>query len=118
MNGTNTMERPCTTTPTIGGILSIFAGVFHISFFVILPLVFRYFSLTAMGIFSTLGGFNSWRITVLISGILAIIGGILAIKRQHWWFALSGVVFSLLPTMLLGIVAVILVAKSKREFSS
>jgi hypothetical protein len=108
MIGTKTMERPCTTTPTIGGILSIVAGVFQILVFVILPAIFLSFSF----------GGSTWKILLLLAGILAILGGILAIKRQHWWLALTGVAFSVLPTMLLGIVAIVLVAKSKREFSS
>jgi hypothetical protein len=48
-------------------------------------------------------------------GILAIAGGISAIRRKRFSLSLAGAICSL-PSTLLGILAVILVAFGKREF--
>ena len=48
-------------------------------------------------------------------GILPIVGGIYALKRKKWRWALAGSIASL-PNVLLGIPAVIYIVKSKNEF--
>lgn len=56
----------------------------------------------------------------LILGIVAITGGIFAIKRKVWGLALAGAICALFPphVCVLGILAIIFVALSKSEFSS
>lgn len=55
---------------------------------------------------------------VSIWGIVAIIGGLYALKRKRWGLALAGSIVSFLNpwTWELGIVAIILIAISKNEF--
>ena len=53
----------------------------------------------------------------LVLGILAVIGGISAIRRKKSGLSLAGAI-SALPSGLLGILAVIFVALEKREFGA
>ncbi len=57
---------------------------------------------------------------VIILGIMALIGGVFALTRRTWRLALAGAILSLplVPAgTVLGIIAAILLAKSKKEFS-
>ena len=104
-----------TTTPVIGGILSIVsAGITLL--FVLIPFIITHSDYLSGSTYFL--AFHGLRIAWLISSILAILGGILAIRREEWRLALIGVIASIftLPA-LLGIVATILVAVSKKEFS-
>lgn len=91
-------ERLPTKRPTIGGILSIIAGA--------IGLIAGLSSLSA-------GGSSGWFIALV--GIMAIVGGVYAIKRRLWGFALAGAICSLM-VFLLGIPAIILIAMSRAEF--
>jgi hypothetical protein len=106
-----------------GGILSIMAGVFEIN----------------AGVFFSLGGCTPWSLgllpflpgvwweafmycgTVLTGGlllalgILAVTGGISAIKTKGFGLSLAGAICAL-PTGILGILAVIFVSLTKKEF--
>jgi hypothetical protein len=106
-----------------GGILSIMAGVFEINAGVIFSLdgctpwspgflpflpgvwweAFMYCGTVITG------GF------LLALGILAVTGGILAIRRKMFGLSLAGAICAL-PTGILGILAVIFVSLTKREF--
>ncbi|MEJ2739335.1 MAG: hypothetical protein P8105_05850 [Dehalococcoidia bacterium] len=52
----------------------------------------------------------------LILGVVALIGGIYALRREKWGMALAGSIAAFLPTSILGVVAIIFVAISKKEF--
>ena len=52
-----------------------------------------------------------------ILGIVAIVGGISAIRRKRFGLSLAGAICAL-PSVILGIPAVIFVAKGKREFGA
>lgn len=58
-----------------------------------------------------------------IIGLIALIGGVFAIKRKKWGFAIVGAVLALLTVWpyfigsILGLVGLILIAISKNEFS-
>ena len=54
----------------------------------------------------------------LVLGIMAIIGGVFAIRRQKWGLALAGAICAVLipPPFILGIVAVVFVALAHSEF--
>jgi hypothetical protein len=106
-----------------GGILSIMAGVFEIN----------------AGVIFSFGGCMPWSLRLLpflpgvwweafmncgtvitgglllALGILAVTGGISAIKKKGFGLSLAGAICAL-PTGLLGILAVIFVALGKREF--
>ncbi|MFC1970546.1 hypothetical protein ACFLV0_01220 [Chloroflexota bacterium] len=55
-------------------------------------------------------------IFILIVGALALIGGIFAVQRKQWGWALAGSIAAIFSLIILGIPAVILVAISKNEF--
>ena len=55
-------------------------------------------------------------IPFLVLGIVALIGGICAIRRKMWGMALAGSIAAFLPTSILGVLAIIFVAISKNEF--
>ena len=64
-----------------------------------------------------------WRFEVvgvvgLLLGIVAIVGGIFALRRSTWGLALAGSICALFPphTAVLGILSIIFVALSKGEF--
>jgi hypothetical protein len=50
-------------------------------------------------------------------GIFAIIGGVSAIRRKSFGVSLAGAICAL-PSVILGILAVIFVSLSKREFAA
>lgn len=52
----------------------------------------------------------------LTFGIIAIIGGIYAIKRRRWGLALTGSILALVGSGVLGVLAIIFVSLGKREF--
>ena len=55
-------------------------------------------------------------IPTLIITILALVGGIYAVQRKMWGWALAGSIAAILAFLPLGIPAVILAAQSKDEF--
>ena len=56
-------------------------------------------------------------ILVLLLGILAVAGGIYALRRKAWGLALTGSACGAVLAWFLGIPAVILIALSKKEFA-
>ena len=84
----------------------------------------------AAGILTIIGGFiggtfwtlilhelGVYGVVVYIPIILAVIGGVMALRRVHWGWALAGAICSLLFPFT-GIPAIILLVKSKGEFDS
>ena len=55
-------------------------------------------------------------IPLIIIGIVAIVGGIYALKRRIWGLALAGSICALIGPWLLGIPAIIFVIIGKKEF--
>jgi hypothetical protein len=49
-------------------------------------------------------------------GVLAIVGGVFAIRRVRWGWALSGAISSSMSFFPLGVAAIVLVAMSQAEF--
>jgi hypothetical protein len=54
----------------------------------------------------------------LILGIVAIAGGVAALRRSSFGLSLAGAICALLPSGVLGILAIIFVSVSKQEFES
>ncbi len=112
----------------IGGILSIISGAFGIiwtGFFVFFSLyMFQFMSgpgygapphefFTVMKVFySSIGAFFA------VVGILAIIGGVFALKRRRWGLALAGAIAGTVTFFPTGIPAIIYVTMAKPEFSA
>lgn len=126
---------------TVGGVLSILAGLFQINNGVVLMVFFLtggvwpnwWFPAFLPGIWF---GFDYWAISapgvivelwsppisyliaglcILVLGIVAIVGGISAIRRKRFGLSLAGAICALL-TGLMGILAVIFVVLGKKEF--
>ncbi len=56
-------------------------------------------------------------IFTLIIAVLALIGGIFAVQRKRWGWALAGSIAAIFVFFFLGVPAVILAAISKNEFA-
>ena len=61
-----------------------------------------------------------WTITLplLVLGALALVGGVFALQRRRWGWALAGSIAAFFPFGLLGLLATIFTAMSKEEFES
>ena len=107
-----------TPIPIIAGILAIISGAFNLLFLI---------GMTIAGCAKTVcpayaGAMNYphnvWimAITLAVLGILAIVGGVFALQRRYFGWAVTGSVASILPFSLLGLASTILVALSHDEF--
>ena len=56
-------------------------------------------------------------IPLIVSGAIAIVGGAFALRIRIWGLALAGSIFALFCDPVEGILAIIFVARSKREFA-
>jgi len=64
---------------------------------------------------STHLGLLLWEGLLVVLGIIAIVGGIWALRRRSFGLSLAGAV-CVLPLGILGIVAIVCIALAKREF--
>ena len=101
-----------TTKPQTAGVMTIIAGFWSLLF------AFHFIS----GLFS--GGINPLGIgpvlfgfLFMILGLLAITGGIFTLIRKNWIVSLIGAIASIFPLVILGILAIVLIILSKKEFS-
>ena len=105
------MAKKGTWMPKTAGILSIVAGAIEI-----LGGITAGSLLTTLVDLPGIGAITGFPLVIL--GIVAIVGGVFSLRRRIWGLALAGAICSLLlPTIaLLGILAIIFVAMSKKEF--
>jgi len=96
---------------TAGGILSIVAGIFQISRGLSIAVNPDYWLVTNPDWVVIIGGCFG------VLGVVAVVGGIYAIRRKKFGLSLAGAVCAL-PFYILGIPAVILVSTSKKEFEA
>ena len=107
------MER--TWKPTVAGILCIIAGTINVIFCIVV-VVFGSIIGAFFG-FEVVWGWSTFAIPLIISGIIAIVGGIYALRRKVWGLALAGSICALIgPWAILGLLAIIFVSLGKREF--
>jgi len=108
-----------TWKPTTAGILSIISG----SLTVIIGLIVTALGtalgglLGMFGLFGIGGAIAGMSAIPIILGIVAILGGIYALRRKNWGLALAGSICALFPGWILGIPAIIFLVLSKGEFS-
>lgn len=107
-----------TNKPLLAGILTIFSGL--LASFGALNYAIGFSDISGLGkgdippfVPSIIFGVPALSIVI---GILALIGGILSIRRKNWGWSLTGSIAATLSVLPLGIPAVILVAMSKEEF--
>ncbi len=62
------------------------------------------------GVISALGAIP------LVFGIIALVGGIFALQRKTWGLALTGSIFAMFISGVLGILSIVFVSLGKREF--
>jgi hypothetical protein len=114
-----------TSKPIVAGILAIIAGVIMIAVDLI---VLDQLQTATSGIFGiilnwfNLGGvITDIQIAIAVAVVLAIVaiaGGICALKRKVWGLALAGSICILLSAVfILGIVAIVLIVSGKSEFN-
>lgn len=112
------MANNKTWMPMTAGILDIICGAWGLFFSLILMFVGQVIAALAKmppmvgPILSVLG------IPLSILAILAIVGGVYALRRKVWGLALAGSIASLFSPyfFLLGIAAIVFTAMSKKEF--
>ena len=109
--------------PTIAGILDIVAGI--VSF---IGLIFVLVGVSILayteGIGPSMGIPGAlifaiaaiFAILSIIADILAIVGGIFALRRKRWGLALAGYIAAFFASILLGIAAIVFTVLSKKEF--
>jgi hypothetical protein len=106
-------ERP-TAKPVVAGIFSIVIGggaLLGLSIVGILALVVGSIALPVVGLVLAIIG-----IPVLAVPALALIGGVYAVQRRSWGWALAGSIAAALMSNVLGVASIVLVAVSKNEF--
>jgi hypothetical protein len=111
------MER--TWKPTTAGILNIVAGVIGVLLGIGIAVLAEIMALVAGAyipglpsgpVFALLG------VPLIILGIVAIVGGIFALRRRIWGLAYAGGICALLLTLILGILSITFVSLGKGEF--
>jgi len=114
------MEK--TSKPTVAGVLNIIVGAIGIlvaiSSFIGFSVVGGAWNIPGMG---AIPGFVpsiilSTAIVTLIIAILVLVGGIFAVQRKSWGWALTGSIAAIFAFLPIGIATTILVATSKNEF--
>jgi hypothetical protein len=117
---------PQTWIPIAGGILSIVAGsmgMIAIAFLITFSATFG--ADIARDVLDSLGFWEAGMPLTIISlvaipfviiNIVAMVGGVYAIRRRLWGLALAGAICTTVPSQLLGIPAIIFIAISRREF--
>ena len=111
-----------TWMPTTAGILSIVAGASAILGGIILMALMPVYTQImygygAYGPFERqiLGILGFMGVPIIVLGIVAIVGGVFAIRRKVWGMALAGAICSL-TSLILGILSIIFVSMSRKEF--
>ena len=111
---------------TAGGVLSIVGGAFEaiggaIMVGLMISGVIRWALLPHLLPGDVIGFGLSWwsivGIVVLVLGIIAIVGGLSALRRKSFGLSLAGAICAL-PSSILGILAIIFVSLSKIEFEA
>ncbi len=113
------MEK--TSKPKVAGILNIIAGalglIVAVSYFIGFGVISGALGIPTGPIPGFVPGIVlAMAIPSLLIAILALVGGIFAVQRKRWGWALAGSIAAILAFLPLGIPAVILAAQSKGEF--
>jgi len=108
----NKMEK--TWKPTTAGILTIVAGVLNLIAGIVMAALGETIGLLAgiWGLGAAIGA------PLIVLGLVAIAGGVFALRRRIWGLALAGAICALFPppVIVLGILSIIFVAMGRKEF--
>jgi uncharacterized BrkB/YihY/UPF0761 family membrane protein len=109
--------------PTIAGVINMTSGILALIGFILLFIFSIAISIPVIelngcgfGVDNASGILFLISIMLLIIGILSIFGGVRALRRKNWRWALTGSICALIPNFPLGIVSIILVVLSKDDF--
>jgi hypothetical protein len=109
--------------PTIAGAINMTSGILALIGFVLLfifsiAISIPIIELDGLGFGVEIASVILFSISsiLLIIGILSIFGGIRALRRKNWRWALTGSICTLIPNFPLGILSIILVVLSKDDF--
>jgi len=111
-----------TWKPTAAGVLSIICGVGQVIggmvFAVGSSFLARFTEMEFIGgvIERFSGSYTLIGALLIVLGVIAIVGGICALRRRIWGLALAGSICALPAGLILGILATIFVISGKREF--
>ena len=109
-----------TWKPVVGGVCGIVAGAVGVLAGAVIGAFGAWWPLLTphMNPWTACGGLGLLGWPLLILGIVAIIGGVFAIRRKTWGLALAGAICAVLvlPAFLLGVLAVVFVTLSRAEF--
>jgi hypothetical protein len=99
--------------PITSGVLSIIAGMIGIGGGGLVVLMGDFVS-DSGGIL----GFEPLGVPTIILGVVALIGGIFALRRRVWVMAVIGAIFAIPCMPVLGTLAIIFVALANEEFAA
>jgi phosphoglycerol transferase MdoB-like AlkP superfamily enzyme len=110
--------------PLVDGILDLVAGIPALIFGIALAAGLGMLG----GLIGGLGGIpgvgailgtilGAIAVPVIIFAIIAIVGGVFAIRRRIWWLALVGSIFALLCAWFFGIPALVFTIMGKKHFT-
>jgi hypothetical protein len=107
---------PRTWMPKAGGIIAIIIGSFYLALFIPCIVITAVYGGSAWNEFGSLMA----GIFILVGpmSIMAIIGGIFAIKRRRWPLAVAGGACAIISPFMIGIAALVLILLSRNEFLS
>lgn len=118
-----------TWMPVVAGTLDIICSVFHILvvFGLTIAIVatgggMRFDGALIPGAYGGLGNVTALLLSIAIpfaaAAALSMVGGIYALERKKWGWALAGSIAAFFPIGLIGTAAIVLTALSKDEFES
>jgi hypothetical protein len=117
-------ENKLPTKTNVGGVLAVIAGITAVTLIGPFLLHFILKGLGYDGLWATTGKFETtsiWYGTVIKAawcplGLLTILFSKYALDRENYWMALTGGLLASLSLPPLGIPALVLIARSKKEF--
>ena len=106
-------QQPPSAKPVVAGVINIVIGSGALLAFSIIAIVLVAGSLVVpfVGLLIPLIG-----VPFVGLAVVALVGGIFAVQRRMWGWALAGSIATTLMSNLLGVISIVLVALSKGEF--
>lgn len=124
-DNTNNRQHP-QWMPTAGGVLSIVAGSLGLLGSIVWLVFGGIFGSAIMRDLFPSSAWQGWGWPLIIvaifslfsvlSDIMAVAGGICAIQRKHWGWALAGGICAVIASRVMGIIALVFIAISRKEF--
>ena len=114
MSAQVTIQQHPTAKPIVAGIINIVIGagaLLALSVFGIIILVAGSLTIPVLGFLVAL-----LAVPLIAIALLALVGGIYAVQRKMWGWALAGSIATALMLNIVGVVSIVLVAVSRGEF--